>query len=637
MIGGSLTDMHQTKNTCLAPITREPDACTLVNKEDFSNFDSGKCLEILELYESIWCTSSENKLTISDIMKMINTNMTFKDILDTPDPQTTIQLKQDSTMKEVNMLRAQMVKNQLIVEGDVSDNYMKRLNKVLEQIFYATNAMKSLFRIQRCAHVSYDPAINDDWGVIRFTTYDHNTLKPMQQLINDILYIFWEKGFKRFKGACYSPIKTSTGYNTYAYKLEGDIENILYELGSDQFANNSLWMHTTGNPNNVKGAIKYLQKCKDIRFEDLKKDRGVWAFDNGVYIARKVLDDGSIIKDVFYPYKDKTIPSGIIASKYFEMVFDENIMNMKWNDIPTPVFDSVFTAQQLDKDIIDCVLQCFIGRCLYNVGELDDWQVSMFILGQAGTGKSTLLTKVIKEFYDNSDVAVMSNNIERKFGLMSLYENFIIIAPELKADCTLDQAEFQQMVSGEDVSIARKNESALSIKWKPPILMAGNQMPKWNDNSGSVSRRVAILRFLHTIVEGDTKLGEKLSREIGNIIVKSNRAYLEAIEIFGTDDIWRRIHPYFKDNRKKIAIQTNSLMHFISNRCKIDAQSWCRCEDLLPLLNEHCKQYNFPKESWTPEFYTAPLYTFKLKIVNNHIDEFGTVHNGQSIIGLQLL
>ena len=175
---------------------------------------------------------------------------------------------------------------------------------------------------------------------------------------------------------------------------------------------------------------------------------------------------------------------------------------------------------------------------------------------------------------------------------MSLWQNYLIIAPELKQDCTLDQAEFQQMCSGEDVSIARKNESALSIKWDSPIFMAGNQLPRWNDNSGSVSRRMAILRFLHTIQDGDTKLGDKLKAEIVYILVKSNKAYLEAVDTFGSDDIWKHLHPYFKDNRKKIAIQTNALMHFIEHKCTLNPNSWCRCEDMLPLLNEHCKQNN---------------------------------------------
>ena len=601
----------------------------------YENFDEEKCIETLNLLEKIWATNNTEKLNVTSIIKMIDSNLQFKEILNASDALTSIQIKQDDSMKDVNMLRSQMVKNSLIVESDFTNNYSKRINKILEMIFYSCNTMKALARMQRCADIKYDPAINDDWGVIRFTTCDYDTLKPAQQLINDILYIFWDKGYKRFKDACYKPIKTKSGFNSFAYEYVNDIENVIYYLSSDQFAQNSLWRNTTGNVNNVKACVRYLQKCNDVRFAPLEKDRHIWSWDNGFYVARLVYN-GVLIKDKFFKYTDPDAPQNIVSAKYFNSIFPEDIINKHWKDIDTPIFNSIFKAQNINTDIINCVVQCFIGRSLYDVGELDDWQVTLFILGQAGTGKSTLLTKVIKEFYDNSDVAVMSNNIERKFGLMSLWENFVIIAPELKKDCTLDQAEFQQMVSGEDVSVARKNESALSIKWKPPILGAGNQMPRWNDNSGSISRRMAILRFLNTIVEGDTKLGEKLLNEIVYILVKANKGYLEALDTFGTDDIWKHLHPYFKDNRRKIAVQTNSLMHFIENKCSIDAKSWTRCDDLLPLLNDHCRQYNFSKESWTPEFYTSPLYTYKLSITNNFIDQYGVKHPGQVIVGLQI-
>jgi hypothetical protein len=39
----------------------------------------------------------------------------------------------------------------------------------------------------------------------------------------------------------------------------------------------------------------------------------------------------------------------------------------------------------------------------------------------------------------------------------------MFIAPEVKGDLALEQAEFQSIVSGEDVSIAVKNKTAMSL------------------------------------------------------------------------------------------------------------------------------------------------------------------------------
>ncbi len=108
------------------------------------------------------------------------------------------------------------------------------------------------------------------------------------------------------------------------------------------------------------------------------------------------------------------------------------------------------------------------GRLCFDVGELDKWQIIPFFKGIAKSGKSTLITKVFKKFYESQDVGTLSNNIEKKFGLSAIANNFMFIAPEVKGDLSLEQAEFQSIVSGEDVSIAVKNKHAIPMVWKVP-------------------------------------------------------------------------------------------------------------------------------------------------------------------------
>ena len=94
-----------------------------------------------------------------------------------------------------------------------------------------------------------------------------------------------------------------------------------------------------------------------------------------------------------------------------------------------------------------------IGRLIYEVGELDGWQVLPFLKGAASSGKSTILTRVCRNLYDQADVGTLSNNIERKFGLSALADKLLFIGPEIKADIQLEQAEFQSIVSGETVQV----------------------------------------------------------------------------------------------------------------------------------------------------------------------------------------
>ena len=94
------------------------------------------------------------------------------------------------------------------------------------------------------------------------------------------------------------------------------------------------------------------------------------------------------------------------------------------------------------------------GRLCFEVGDMDGWQVIPFLKGIARSGKSTLITKVFAHFYDVDDVRTLSNNVEKKFGLASIYDAFVFISPEIMGDFSLEQAEFLSIVSGEQVSCA---------------------------------------------------------------------------------------------------------------------------------------------------------------------------------------
>ena len=107
-------------------------------------------------------------------------------------------------------------------------------------------------------------------------------------------------------------------------------------------------------------------------------------------------------------------------------------------------------------------------------------QVIPYLKGQASSGKSTILLRVCRTLYDKADVGVLSNNIEKKFGIGAFSEKFLFVAPEIKADLQMEQAEFQSMVSGEDMSICVKYQTAHTAEWKVPGIMAGERWtPSW--------------------------------------------------------------------------------------------------------------------------------------------------------------
>ncbi len=172
--------------------------------------------------------------------------------------------------------------------------------------------------------------------------------------------------------------------------------------------------------------------------------------------------------------------------KYFELNFEEYDID-DWYQIPTPnlqhIMDYQFNEERDYKEICKW-FYVFIGRLLYYIGELDEWQVIGFLKGVAGTGKGTVLTKVIKGFYESDDVGILSNDGEVQFGLSAFADKLLFIAPEIKADLSLPQATFQSIVSGEDVSISQKHKTARPTLWILPGIWAGNERMGYQDNRG---------------------------------------------------------------------------------------------------------------------------------------------------------
>ena len=98
-----------------------------------------------------------------------------------------------------------------------------------------------------------------------------------------------------------------------------------------------------------------------------------------------------------------------------------------------------------------------------------------------------------------------------------------------------------------------------------PGILAGNELPGWVDNAGSISRRILVFSFEQVVREKDTQLDSKLAKEIPQILVKANRAYLEMVREVGHDDVWKHVAPYFKRQREEVASSCNPLEDFITS------------------------------------------------------------------------
>lgn len=457
---------------------------------------------------------------------------------------------------------------------------------------------------------------------------DEISRTPYQDLL---LYLFDRLSFmkfKRYKGNCCRQILVGpSNFKTRAWEPVMSIQEFVYSVTQkeDKF---DMWCKLTSKGTAVKDAVKHLTDCIDPQFPELRKNRHVWSFNNGIFS----IADGHV---KFYEYGSEeyhSLDPLIVSSKYFDADFDLYQDRTDWYDIPTPYMQKVMDYQGFDEKVCRW-MYIFVGRLLFDINERDSWQVIPFLKGIAGSGKSTLICKVVKKFYDADDVRVLSNNSEKKFGLWSIYDGFIFISPEIKGDICLEQAEFQSIVSGEEISIARKNEKAITIQWTTPGIFGGNEMPGWKDNSGSIIRRLVAFQFLKKVHDADPTLDSKLESELPSILCKCARAYIEASGKYRDVDIWNVLPDYFKSIQKQISMVTNPLHHFLgSEKCRFGKDLFVPQNIFVKLFNNHCSENNLGRYKFHPDFYAGPFGAKDLEVKVDTVTWNGKLYQNQHVV-----
>jgi len=473
--------------------------------------------------------------------------------------------------------------------------------------------------------------------------------KKAELVILHLLNVAQTNSFSKMDDYVYG--QTITTYNGRAYFTHAwyqlcDMKEFLH-LNVRKEDNYVVWSAFVSSVSIEHKVVEYLKNCFDHELPRLKPNRRVFSFKNGLYFADELK---------FRSYEDiqagrEHVESSLVACKFFDQEFydfqglpAEVHGVLSWMDIPTPAFESILRDQHLGADYdanlkrgdpgysdaeeqrVHQWIYALLGRLMYRVGELDNWQVILFIHGKANTGKSTI-ANMIQKLYLKQNIGVLSNNIESKFGLSALLNKFFYICYELKNDFGLDQSEFQSMVSGEDMSVAVKGKTAVSVKWDQPGLFLGNTYAStWLDNSGSISRRLVIVDFFQEIVASDPQLDAKLEAEMPNLIQKMNLAYLWMVWKYGRRGIWDKssalgeqvLPDYFHCTQKRMLTTTHPLRLFIHSHMSewyvLNPAGYVPLTDFYRRFRERTPQFERSRSVWAPEYYRAPFAAYGLAV-----------------------
>jgi len=450
-------------------------------------------------------------------------------------------------------------------------------------------------------------------------------MSPFQRGICACLHELSLRGWKRYKGACCHQLVVD-GHFTRAWSRVKEIKEFVSEM-ADKDSHYERWRDLTTKGSTFNEVARHLEVCTDHQFPEIKKNRQCWSFKNGMFCGKVWKEDLQRYVAEFLPYESREfqmLDPSVVAAKYFEKEFVDHTQEKDWYEIPTKHMQSILDYQGFNEDVCRWTY-VMIGRLAYEIGEVgENWQIIPFFKGVARSGKSTLVTRVCKAIFETEDVRTLSNNIETKFGLSSIYDGFMFLAPEIKGNIQLEQAEFQSIVSGEDVSLAVKHEKAKSIVWKVPGVLAGNQIPDWRDNAGSILRRILPWNFGRQVKDADPHLDRKLDEEFPLILQKCVLGYLDYVDKFADKDIWNCVPRYFKTIQEDLAKNVSTLLHFMtSSDVKYNANLCIPMSEFIALFSQHCKFHNLPRSTFNKDFYAGPFSQRDVTVREGHTGSWG--------------
>lgn len=389
-------------------------------------------------------------------------------------------------------------------------------------------------------------------------------------LLSFVINAFQAGGYKREEEDVYARVFIEVAvrrgdrvrterFPTVAWERKCSIEEFV-NAQTRRSVNPRMWLIKSKEKNPVPRIVTHLCSADEGEFSSVNMSPTLFSFDNGVYDADKN-------KFYAYPLPDNSkflARDAPAASKHFKgVLFPQRLWEETRENqgallqhvagdaehpalITTPL-DAIFKEQSID-DASVVWFYFSLGRMFYPIGERDGLQYFPYFDGTAGCGKSTII-KVIQNVYDKSKVGIVSNNIEVKFGLSSFHDKWICVAPEVKGNWKMEPTEFQSMASGESVSIAVKNKNTIQKEWKAPVALAGNELPDFNDISGSVSRRLLVFKFDTKPRSENANLLNEIKARMGDIIFKANVLYRYMIKNGANESLWEVIPSYFQDIR----------------------------------------------------------------------------------------
>ncbi|WP_195251847.1 phage/plasmid primase, P4 family [Romboutsia sp. 1001713B170207_170306_H8] len=138
------------------------------------------------------------------------------------------------------------------------------------------------------------------------------------------------------------------------------------------------------------------------------------------------------------------------------------------------------------------VIEEMIGYTLLRRNELGK---SFILTGDGSNGKSTLLDLINELLGEDNISSVSLKELSDRFKTFQLDGKLANIGDDISNEYIQDNSTFKKLVTGEKVNVERKGRDPYDFKNYSKLIFSANELPRINDLSGGLKRRLVFIPF----------------------------------------------------------------------------------------------------------------------------------------------
>jgi putative DNA primase/helicase len=354
---------------------------------------------------------------------------------------------------------------------------------------------------------------------------------------------------------------------------------------------------------NTENILDVKNKSRRRRVEIIKEIKNINWFHISDFNQKDLLNLKNCFLDIKNMRRIDHDPK-ILSTIQLPYEYDEKARCDLWIDTLDRIFEGEEDRVRL--------LQQYFGYCLTSDTK---YEKMMFLIGEAGSGKSTILDGLTYMLGHDNVSALSLKYLGDPRMVGAIVDKYANVVSEIPRNVSDYEDDLKMITSGEFVQVNNKYKDPFKFRPFSKLVFAANKMPKINDTSNAIYRRLLLL-YMDAVIpdeEQDKNRKKNLESEASGIL---NWA-LEGLKILNDAGSFVMSKEVL-NNIIELKKRNNAILQFFEDSIEVTGKEKdvILKDELFKKYNEYCSENHYRSFYSKKNFGIEIQKQFKYKITD---------------------